>query len=361
MSLDLQLLPHDDILARVEHVFDLTLGHASVVHGIYGDTEGFRSSRDTWVRIERRHQDRIKSAAWIGLEAASTIRRVPKPAWHQSATWADPDREQVWRADELEFIASPSVKAAGGLDTASSLPDAWWQDLRDALAALAEHETERVGMSQAHLTKRISQVFPDVDTTVDEWRTAHTDMQWSNLTLDGHILDWEDWGSAPRGHDAATLWQASLPDPALTARVEREFATDLQTRSGKLSLLLRCANASRLPTTVTVTAASSCSTVGGKASIASSLAGKHISAECVVEAPIVKGAVAALANFRSATFNSCQMAKPGVAAFPVMTAPAHGTTLARIDMQKTSATPLRATPGLPRTSSGPWSVLFRAS
>jgi hypothetical protein len=248
VSLDLREIPHNDILTRVEHVFDLKLDRASVVHGIYGDTEGFRSGRNTWVRVERRHQHRIKSAAWIGLEAASTIPGVPKPAWYQSATWADSDREQVWRADELAFIASPSVKAAGGLEAAKSLPDVWWQRLRESLTALAEHETERVGMSQAHLTKRITQVFPDVDTTVAEWRTAHTDLQWSNLTLDGHILDWEDWGMAPRGHDAATLWQASLPDPALTARVEREFATDLQTRSGKLSLLLRCANAIRIAT-----------------------------------------------------------------------------------------------------------------
>jgi hypothetical protein len=161
-------------------------------------------------------------------------------------TWVDPDREQVWRADELEFIVSPSVQAAGGLEAASSLPDTWWQGLRDSLAALGEHETERIGMSQAHLTKRITQVFPDVDTTVDEWRTAHTDLQWSNVTLDGHILDWEDWGLAPRGHDAATLWQASLPEPALADRVEREFATDLHTRSGRLALLLRCANAIRI-------------------------------------------------------------------------------------------------------------------
>lgn len=248
MSLDLEEHSHEDILTRVENVFDLKLDRSSVVYGIYGTTEGFHSSRSTWVRIERRHQYRIKSAAWIGLEAASTIQGVAKPAWYRSTTWTDEAREQVWRADELEFVASPSVKAAGGLETADSLPDGWWQGLRDALTTLGKHETERVGMSQAHLTKRITQVFPGVDTTVDEWRTAHTDLQWSNLTLDGHILDWEDWGMAPRGHDAATLWQASLPDPALTVRVEREFATDLQTRSGTLSLLLRCANAIRIAT-----------------------------------------------------------------------------------------------------------------
>lgn len=245
-SLDLQILPHEDIVARVERSFDLQLDRASVVYGIYGTTEGFQSNRSTWVRVERRQQWRIKSAAWIGLEAAATIQDVPKPAWYQSTTWADPTRDQVWRADELEFITSPSVKAAGGLTAAAALPESWWRDLRDSLATLGAYETERVGMAQAHLTKRIGQVFEDVDTTVNEWRTAHTDLQWSNVTMDGHILDWEDWGTAPRGHDAATLWQVSLPDPALRTRVEREFAADLETRSGKLSQLLKCANAIRI-------------------------------------------------------------------------------------------------------------------
>jgi hypothetical protein len=245
-NLDLQILRHEDVLTRVERAFDLQLDRASVIYGIYGTTEGFQSSRGTWVRVERRQQWRIKSAAWIGLEAAATIQGVSKPEWYQSATWVDPVREQVWRADELEFITSPSVKAAGGLTAAAGLPESWWRGLRDSMATLGAYQTERVGMAQDHLTKRIGQVFEDVDTTVDEWRTAHTDLQWSNITMDGHVLDWEDWGTAPRGHDAATLWQASLPDSALTTRVEREFAADLETRSGKLSQLLKCANAIRI-------------------------------------------------------------------------------------------------------------------
>ncbi|WP_245761260.1 phosphotransferase [Saccharopolyspora shandongensis] len=101
-------------------------------------------------------------------------------------------------------------------------------------------------MSQAHLTKTIIEVFDGVDTTVDEWATAHTDLHWDNLSLEGHIIDWEDWGVALRGHDAATLWQSALPDPQLAARVQHEFAADLETRSGKLAQLLQCANAIRV-------------------------------------------------------------------------------------------------------------------
>ncbi|GLZ28093.1 hypothetical protein Lesp02_02830 [Lentzea sp. NBRC 105346] len=237
---------HDDVLEHVERAFDLTLDRSSVVHGVGGVTEGFRTSRGTWARIEQRVPWRIKSAAWVGLEAASTIENVPMPSWYQSTTWIDTHRGLVWRADEVEFVASPSVKAAGGLEAAKDLPSTWWTGMRSSLKELGGHQTERVGVSQDHLTLRIGQVFENVDTTVDEWRTAHADLHWANVTVSGQLIDWEDWGLAPRGHDAATLWQASLPDSDLLARVEAEFADDLQTRSGKLSQLMHCANAIRI-------------------------------------------------------------------------------------------------------------------
>ena len=243
---DTRSSPHDDVLMRVERAFDLVLDRPSAVHGVDGVTEGFRTDRGTWVRIEQRLSWRIKSAAWVGLEASSAIENVPMPRWFQAVTWADEARGLAWRADEVEFVAAPSVRAEGGLAAALALPDEWWAGMSTSLAALGAHETERVGMSQGHLSKRIGQVFEGVDTTVDEWATAHADLHWGNVTTDGMLIDWQDWGRAPRGHDAATLWQASLPDRSLTARVEEEFAEDLRTRSGKLSQLLHCANAIRI-------------------------------------------------------------------------------------------------------------------
>jgi hypothetical protein len=240
---DVRESPHEDVLGHVERALDVVLDRESVVYGIHGATEGFRTSSDTWVRVERRGRWRINSAVWVGLEAASTIRGVKKPEWFQGSTWTDPDREVVWRADEVELITAPVV---GGLATAASLPESWWAGLRESLAALAAHPTERVGMSQAHLDKRIGEVFDGLDTNVDEWATAHTDVHWGNLSVEGHLIDWEDWGVAPRGHDAACLWQSALPDPRLAARVQREFASDLETRSGQLAQLLQCANAIRV-------------------------------------------------------------------------------------------------------------------
>ncbi|MGH3865476.1 MAG: hypothetical protein ACRDQ4_04915 [Pseudonocardiaceae bacterium] len=84
----------------------------------------------------------------------------------------------------------------------------------------------------------------EVDTTVNDWVTAHADLHWGNLTApDCYLLD---WGAAPRGRDAVTLWGVSLQVPELAARVQREFQTDLQTRSGKLAQLLFCSNVIRV-------------------------------------------------------------------------------------------------------------------
>ena len=61
------------------------------------------------------------------------------------------------------------------------------------------------------------------------------------------LLDWEDWGRAPRGFDAASLWHNSLAVPALAERVYREFRTELDSRSGMLCQLMRCAETMTAP------------------------------------------------------------------------------------------------------------------
>ncbi|MFI5800717.1 hypothetical protein [Streptomyces sp. NPDC051677] len=42
------------------------------------------------------------------------------------------------------------------------------------------------------------------------WTTAHADVHWANLTSPLRLLDWEAWGRAPEGFDAATLYAYSL-------------------------------------------------------------------------------------------------------------------------------------------------------
>lgn len=82
-------------------------------------------------------------------------------------------------------------------------------------------------------------MFPAVtDTTVEKWVPAHGDLTWANVMgPEFCLIDWEDWGMAPRGLDAATLWGNALAVPALAHRVYRERRADMESRDGKLMAL----------------------------------------------------------------------------------------------------------------------------
>jgi hypothetical protein len=61
--------------------------------------------------------------------------------------------------------------------------------------------------------------------TSTTWTTAHGDFHYANLCgPDLYILDWEGWGTAPAGYDAATLHSHSLLIPTVAARIREQFA-----------------------------------------------------------------------------------------------------------------------------------------
>lgn len=143
-------------------------------------------------------------------------------------------------------IACPApIKPGGILTTDPQLPAAWWSTLNASLDALAVAETTRVAtlhttpITQARVAEEIQAVFgPDIDTTIERWVPAHADFAWANLTgPECWILDWEDWGLAPRGLDAAMLWAASLAVPGLAEQVYRLREADLDSRDGQLMQL----------------------------------------------------------------------------------------------------------------------------
>ncbi|GCD99893.1 hypothetical protein EHYA_07615 [Embleya hyalina] len=164
-------------------------------------------------------------------------------------SWRDTEVSAMWRADETELVAAEPVKSGGRLSVDPKLSDAWWATLNASLDSLAAQETTRVAtpdtvtITQVGVTSTIGKAFGDhIDTTVDEWIPAHADLNWANVTApDCWILDWEDWGLAPRGLDAATLWGNSLALPTLAERVHRERCADLESRCGRIMALFFCA------------------------------------------------------------------------------------------------------------------------
>ncbi|MDN0193886.1 hypothetical protein [Streptomyces sp. S.PNR 29] len=239
---DLRVESVDEVLERVERALCTRVDLGTMVRK--RRTVGACTDRGTWVRIERRPLAKVKGQGWNGTECAAVLDGVAKPAWLQALSWSDAARGAMWRADETELLPGEPV----GPDSVLSLPDEWWEALNVSLDALAAQHTTRVAtpdtvtITQAGVTEVIKETFPDVtDTTIREWSPAHADLNWANVTAPQFCLfDWEDWGMAPRGLDAAWLWGNSLVFPDLAERVRRERRRDLESRDGQLMSLFFC-------------------------------------------------------------------------------------------------------------------------
>lgn len=255
---DLRSSASCEVIGYVERVLRVRLDRGTLV--TKRRTIGARTEAGRWVRVEARPLERVVSQGWGGIEASAALSGIAKPAWYRSMSWRDATGQVWWRADETEFVAgASSVRAGGTIQADPGLSERWWATLRASLAALAAHRTDRVAKMDTatatpdYLRALVEQAVADagraqVDTTIDEWTTAHADMTWANLTApDCWILDWEDWGTAPRGFDAATLLVGSLAVPNLAERVRREFADDLASRSGQLVCLALCGQLARYP------------------------------------------------------------------------------------------------------------------
>lgn len=204
---------------------------------------GGRTDRGTWVRIERRGLDRIGVQGGDGTPSAEALHGIAKPAWHAGVAWRDEKEPVMWRADETGLLPGAPVGCAIVAES-PKLSEEWWAAMNASLDVLAEQRTNRIAtpdtetITQELVASTIRSVFPDVDSTLTEWVPAHADLNWANMTAPTFcIFDWEDWGMAPRGLDAATLWGASLAVPPLADRVRSERRNDVESRDGKLMTL----------------------------------------------------------------------------------------------------------------------------
>ncbi|MFJ7057921.1 hypothetical protein ACIQVA_09225 [Streptomyces microflavus] len=240
-SVDLRKEPVEVVLDRVECMLGVRLEHESVVRK--RRSVGARTDRGTWVRIERRGLDRIGVQGGDGTASAEALCGIAKPAWLAGVAWRDETERVMWRADETGLLPGAPVGSAVVAED-PRLTEEWWASLNASLEALASQHTNRIAtpdtetLTQELVTGTIHSVFPGVDTAVADWRPAHADLNWANVTAPVFcVFDWEDWGMAPCGLDAANLWGASLAVPALADRVRRERRDDLASRDGKLMTL----------------------------------------------------------------------------------------------------------------------------
>lgn len=191
-----------------------------------------------WLRVVSEQHRWVGGDFWTGNADAADVPGVAKPRLLRCWEWDDGDYRL--RAELMTLLPGRPCSRTPEVRELVSLPEPWWRELHDSLEALVQVSTERVHVSQADMAHRIRVFFGDrvADPTVTVWSAAHTDLHWANLMVPAcALVDWEGWGMAPAGFDAATLYLHSLLVPETADRVAAEFAGQLESRDGLLSQL----------------------------------------------------------------------------------------------------------------------------
>ncbi|MFD9196438.1 hypothetical protein ACFWCA_50670 [Streptomyces phaeochromogenes] len=193
-----------------------------------------------WLRLISAPAEKANGKLWDGTaEAAAAFPTVHKPALH---ALHDLDHNGlVFRAELSEFIASPTCSPEPVLRTERNLAPAWWTRLRSDLDTIAATHTTRVAVRQQWIARAVPQHAGVPAPDITRWATAHGDLHFANITEDPIILDWEGFGTAPLGYDAAMLYAYSLLAPATATTIRRELPI-LNTPVGATALLVVAAD-----------------------------------------------------------------------------------------------------------------------
>jgi hypothetical protein len=169
--------------------------------------------------------------------AANEIQGVPKPSVERWTEWEDNGRRM--RGEVSTFVADAAI-STGMTPTAEPVLSAQWlTDLDQTLQALSAHPLPDRGVDASYVNDGIRAFFGiDIDVAAVPWTTAHCDLHWGNLTAPRlAILDWEMWGRAPAGYDAATLLCSTLTYPDSAESIRRALTHFLDTPGGRVATL----------------------------------------------------------------------------------------------------------------------------
>jgi len=190
-----------------------------------------------WVKVICLHD---RWAIWRrdGEVSAPIIPRVERPSIVNNAEWSADG--VAWCA--LQFTVAPSPPAGDSsalVRPILTIDDIWLAQLKQVLDRIAALPLTRWYLHPGSVARMIAERFGvRAPVVVDEWRNAHGDVNWANVTTPHlALLDWEYWGAAPRGYDAATLLMHSTGDAALMQKIRSLFADDLDTPAGVIAQL----------------------------------------------------------------------------------------------------------------------------
>jgi hypothetical protein len=209
--------------------------HTSRLHSV--GCHVLDSGEDAWLRVVYADPEWGDGDYLDRNLAANEINDVPKPSVRRWNEWDDNGRRM--RGEVSSFVADTAIATRMTPSAEPILSDQWLSSLSQALRALAAHQLPGQGLDASSVNDGIRAFFGlDVDVSLVPWTVAHCDLHWGNLTAPSlTILDWETWGKAPAGYDAASLICATLPYPQLTHRLRTALAEFLDTPGGRIAAL----------------------------------------------------------------------------------------------------------------------------
>ncbi|MGW1533853.1 hypothetical protein [Streptomyces aureus] len=195
-----------------------------------------------WLRLVSAPADKASGKLWEGASDAQAAfgdldgRRPALLGMYEAVGDAT-----AYRAELSARVDEPVLSDDPILQHELQLPDTWWNDLAGTLEKVAAAETDRVAVRQQYMDRVIPEFIRIPAPAATRWTTAHADVHWANLTSAPlRLLDWEGWGSAPEGFDAAILYAYTLLQPDTAARVRAHFPV-LGTSAGLAAEATACA------------------------------------------------------------------------------------------------------------------------
>lgn len=198
-----------------------------------------------WLRVESAMKP--GGRLWEGniLAESSLPFDIPRPRLLANHAWGESPTFQALLFSRIESVP---VSSTPDLRRPLAIKTQWWSELHTALHQLQETTPPENRRSHTPgFIERIPNYLPEitaagVDLTVRTWVTSHADLHWANVTHTPLVLlDWEGWGAAPLGYDAAVLHAYALAEPEAAAKVREVFAGVLDTEDGRLAHLIICA------------------------------------------------------------------------------------------------------------------------
>lgn len=211
------------------------------VWGWHGRTLGRRALHSEhglcWLRLLSAPAGEAGGKLWEGTAlAAGLFPGVHKPELH--ALHDQQGDGHAYRAELTSYVTAPVLSPDPVLRQELDLPDQVLESLRRDTHTISQAVTDRVAVRQQWIDRRIPELTGQTAPQIRTWECAHGDLHPANITQNATILDWEGFGLAPRGYDAAMLYAYSLLAPRTADRIHDAFAPVLDTPDGRDALLV---------------------------------------------------------------------------------------------------------------------------